>query len=234
VNSFDPPSNPEPVQLLTWAAQRFPGRVALTCSFGGPGGLVLAHMIYEHRLGIPLLFIDTGFLFAETYALRETFARRYGSTILTVTPQLSPGEQTDLVGARLWERDPDACCRLRKVEPMQRALAQLNAWVCALRRDQSPTRNSIQVVEDHRTADGRHICKVNPLACWTRTQVWEYLMRHDVPYNPLCDQGFESIGCMQCTRPISPGTQMRSGRWPGSNKIECGLHTFTDRQPQQS
>lgn len=229
MNSFNPPANPEPVELLRWAAERFPTRVALTCSFGGSGGLVLAHMIYQYRLDVPLLFIDTGFLFPETYALQKAFVSQYGSTVWTVTPQMSPQEQEHLLGARLWERDPDTCCHLRKVEPMQRALGQLDAWICALRRDQSPTRSDVEMVEDHYTADGRRICKISPLVHWTRSQVWEYLMQHNVPYNPLCDRGFESIGCRQCTRPTTPGTQIRSGRWPGSNKTECGLHTFTTR-----
>jgi|LSQX01.3.fsa_nt_gb phosphoadenosine phosphosulfate reductase len=220
-----PMSGSDPVQLLKWAAERFTSRIALTCSFGGAGGLVLAHMIHEHDLDIPVLFIDTGFLFPETYALKETFARRYNLTIRVVRPN----ERNEPMIPNLWERDPDACCHLRKVEPMQRALAQLDAWVCALRRDQAPTRKDIDTVEDHLLPNGRRICKINPLAYWTHAQVWGYIMRHNVPYNPLSDQGYRSIGCIQCTQPTVAGTAARSGRWPGSNKIECGLHTFTDR-----
>ena len=214
-------------ELLLWAAEHFASRVALTCSFGGPGGLVMAHMVSRYAPEIPLIFIDTDFLFPETYAMRDLFVQQYGVKVQTFKSQITPDEQDVLYGERLWECDPDACCQLRKVEPMQRALAKIDAWICALRRDQSDTRSAVETVELHDTANARRIWKINPLAHWTRHQVWDYLVEHQVTLNPLWERGYASLGCIQCTRLTPPSHTERSGRWPGSSKKECGLHTFT-------
>lgn len=221
-----PSSEATAQEVLTWAIQRFRPRVMLSCSFGGPGGMVLAHMLAQCAPDVPVYFIDTGFLFPETYRLRQTFAASYGLQVIDFTPTLTPVEQATQYGDALWETDPDACCRLRKVEPMARALTQVDAWITALRRDQSSTRAGVDLVEEH-ASQGRTIWKINPLAHWTRRQVWQYLLDHRVPYNPLLDDGYQSIGCMQCTARTASTTDERSGRWQGHAKTECGLHTFT-------
>lgn len=214
-----------PEELLAWAAATFAPRVALSCSFGGPGGIVLAHMVHRLDLPIPLVFIDTGFLFPETYKLKEHVEKTLSVACITVAPALSPDEQAARYGDRLWERDPDQCCHLRKVEPMARILETVDCWITALRRDQSPTRAHIEPVELHRLNGGRAILKLNPLAHWTRQEVWKYVSEHGLPYNPLLDDGYKSIGCVQCTARAT-GDE-RSGRWKGHDKTECGLHTFT-------
>ncbi len=221
-------SGASPETLLRWGADTFSGRVAISCSFGGPGGIVLIHMAHRLGLSIPVLFIDTGYLFPETYRLKEEVERAFSLPVRTVAPRLSPEEQAEQYGPRLWERDPDLCCSLRKVEPMAKALEGLDCWITSLRRDQSPTRASVEPVELHRLGSGREIVKLNPLAYWTRKDVWRYAAEHRLPYNPLLDQGSLSLGCVQCTARAGDGGE-RAGRWPGRAKTECGLHTFTER-----
>lgn len=208
-----------PREVLAWTLRTFPGRAALSVSFGG-GGLVLAHLLSELAPEVPLLFLDTGFHFAETLAFRDRFAARYGLTVTTLHPAEDPGP--------LYATDPDRCCAIRKVAPMQRALDGVDGWISALRRDQSSTRGTIETIEPHEH-EGRTIAKVHPLAGWTRADVDAYLRDHDVPTHPLLADGYASIGCAPCTRRTAPGEHERAGRWSGSAKTECGLHTFTDR-----
>lgn len=217
-----------PEEVLTWAATTFRPRIALTTSFGGGAGLVLAHMLASVAPDVPVILINTGFLFPETLALKETYARRFGLRIVEVHPRLSPQEQERQFGPALWSRDPDLCCHLRKVEPMERVLAGLDAWITGLRREQSHTRAHVRVLEWHES-QGRPLLKVNPLAHWTRAQVEAYLHQHDLPQNPLLIRGYRSIGCTHCTRPVAEGEAERAGRWWGHEKTECGLHTFTRR-----
>lgn len=214
-------------RLLAWAAGTFGPRAGVSCSFGGPGGIVLAHMLYRLGLRLPLIFIDTGFLFPETYQLKEELEAKWGLVIKTGRPALSPAQQALQHGERLWERDPDRCCAIRKVQPMAELLQELDCWITPLRRDQSPTRAAIDTLELHRLSDGREILKLNPLAHWTRSQLWAYVFRHKLPYNPLLDRGYRSIGCTHCTAPVEAGDE-RAGRWQGHAKTECGLHTFTE------
>ena len=206
-------------QVLEWAITTFRGRVALTVSFGG-GGVVLAHMVSRIDRSVPVLFLNTGFHFEETVAFKDEFAARYGLHLVELRPSFDPGP--------LYQTDPNRCCAIRKVEPMQRALAGFDAWITALRRDQAETRRSIDVLEPH-LVDGRTILKVMPLAHWAREDVWRYLRQHEVPYHPLLDQGYTSIGCWPCTRPTLAGESERAGRWSGTGKTECGLHTFSAR-----
>lgn len=221
------PPSAQPEDVLVWAEHRFSGRIALTCSFGGFGGMVLAHMVAIHAPTIPILFIDTGLLFPETYALKREIAERYGLQVMTCAPRLSVEEQATLYGDRLWEHDPHTCCQLRKVQPMAAAVNSLKAWITALRRDQSPSRASVEILEYHSTDQGHSICKLNPLAHWSRGQVCKYLHRHQVPYNPLLDNGYHSLGCRYCTSQSDAHAPERAGRWTGQDKVECGLHTFT-------
>jgi phosphoadenosine phosphosulfate reductase len=209
-----------PEAVLEWAIRTFPGRAGLTCSFSGQG-VVLAHMIARIDRTVPVIFLDTGFHFPETYAFKDQFVKQHDLNLVEYRPLTDPGA--------LYETDPDRCCAIRKVEPMQRALKGLDAWITSLRRDQSETRSVVDLLEYHEV-EGRPLVKVLPLAHWTRKEVWTYIFEHGVPYHPLLDQGCSSIGCQPCTVPTLPGQQERAGRWAGKGKTECGLHTFTQKQ----
>ena len=219
----------DPKATLAWVHETYGDAAGISCSFGGPGGLVLLHMAYSEGLRIPVLFVDTGFLFPETYALKERLEREWSLRIRTAFPSLTPEEQSERFGDNLWLTDPDLCCRLRKVDPMARLLEGVDCWVTALRRDQSPSRAGMKRFEVHVTETGTTILKVNPLIDWTRKDVWSYIVEHNVPYNPLLDRGYGSLGCTHCTAKSLNGDE-RSGRWPGMPKTECGLHTFTRRR----
>jgi phosphoadenosine phosphosulfate reductase len=209
-----------PQHVLSWAFHTFGNRVAISSAFGAEG-MVLIDMASRIRKDFRLFTIDTEFLFAETYSLMDTIEQRYGIVIEKVCSQLSPEEQEREHGAALWSRNPDLCCNLRKVEPLRRKLGELEAWMTAIRRDQTSVRAGARKVE----WDAKFgLVKLNPIVDWTSKQVWRYIHDHDVPYNALHDQNFPSIGCTHCTRAIIPGEDARSGRWPGFAKTECGLH----------
>jgi phosphoadenosine phosphosulfate reductase len=217
-------SGADPATILTWTVQTFPGRTALTVSFGG-GGVVLAHLLSRIDRTVPVLFLDTGFHFPETLAFKERFTRKYGLNLVELRPLADPGP--------LYRTEPDRCCWIRKVEPLERALVGFDAWISAVRQEQAVTRSSVELLEHHEVA-GRPIVKVFPLAHWSRADVWDYIRDNDVPYHPLLDQGYTSIGCWPCTRPTAPGEPERAGRWSGTGKTECGLHTFTvKREPSE-
>src|SRR2546429_6951534 len=205
---------------LTWAVDTFPGRAALTVSFGG-GGVVLAHLLSRIDRTVPVLFLDTGFHFAETYAFKERFAKRYGLNLVELKPLTDPGP--------LYKTDPDRCCFIRKVEPLERALVGFDAWISAVRQDQSDSPRAPELVEYHEVR-GRPIGKGVPLARWGQAEAWRYIPGNGVPYHPLLDQGYSSISCLPCTRPTAPGEAERAGRWSGTGKTEGGLHTFTIKQ----
>jgi phosphoadenylyl-sulfate reductase (thioredoxin) len=208
------------LEVLRWAAERYAPRIGFATGFGVEG-CVLIDLIGRHRLPIDVFTLDTGLLFTETYALWRRLEARYGLTIRAVRPEQTVAEQAAAHGPALWERAPDRCCQLRKVEPLRRALAGLDAWVTAIRRDQTKERADARAVE----RDARFgLVKVNPLAAWTSQEIWSYVRTHDVPCNPLHDQGYPSIGCWPCTSPVAPGEDPRAGRWRGRGKKECGLH----------
>lgn len=194
--------------------------VAFATGFGVEGCLPI-DVIATRRLPIQVFTLDTGLLFPETYALWERLEARYGIRIMGVRPVSTLEGQAAAEGPALWARDPERCCALRKVEPLRAALVGLDAWVTAIRREQTAARAQAAVVEWD-AAFG--LVKVNPLAGWTSARVWEHVRDHDVPYNPLHDDGFPSIGCAPCTTPVRPGEDPRSGRWRGRDKTECGLH----------
>jgi phosphoadenosine phosphosulfate reductase len=207
-------------EILEWAAERFSPRLAMTSNFGAEGVVVIDHLA-RVAPRTPIIYLETGFQFAETDQLKELLRARYGPNIIERRAALSVEEQNRIYGERLYERDPDLCCRIRKVEPLAEALRGYDAWIAALRRDQSPTRANIGVVE----WNARHgLVKINPLAAWTRRQVWDYIVAHELPYNPLYDDGYTSIGCVPCTRRVVAGAHERSGRWDGDKKLECGIH----------
>jgi phosphoadenosine phosphosulfate reductase len=210
----------DPEAILRWGVETFPERLVLSASFGA-GGIVLAHMLGAIDRSVPVLFLDTGMHFAETIAFRDLVAERLGLTMIEARPIEDPGP--------LYESDPDRCCAIRKVEPMRRALAGFDAWASAVRRDQGGMRAKIETIEHHE-ADGRALVKLHPLAAWSRDDVERYVRAHDLPRHPLHERGYASIGCWPCTRPVHAGESERAGRWAGTAKTECGIHTFTARR----
>jgi len=208
-----------PEDILRAAEQVCPSLV-FACSFGAEDVALLA-MLAKVAPNVPVFYLDTDVLFPETYALRENLARRYSVQFIQVRSELTLDEQAKQYGEALWSHEPDRCCEIRKVRPLGRILAQYQGWITGIRRAQSPTRANAQVMEwDEKFG----LLKVNPLATWTDEQVWDYIRTHDVPYNPLHDEGYPSIGCTHCTRAVAPGEDPRSGRWASFSKTECGLH----------
>ena len=205
--------------LLAWAVERFEGRIMLTCSWQHQSS-ILVDMLWRLGASIRIVELDTGLLFPETYATRERLIERYDLRLERIDPFQTVEQQEATEGPALWARDPDRCCHLRKVEPLERALVGTDAWITGIRRAQSVTRAGAKMLE----LDPRGVVKVQPLAAWTDEDVKGYLYAHDVPYNPLHDQGYPSIGCTHCTRAIRPGEDSRAGRWADAEKTECGLH----------
>ena len=204
---------------LRWARDTFGGSLVVASSMGDE---VLVHLASVVAPGVDLLFLDTGYHFAETIGTRDAVAATYDVTVRTVLPLITVEQQAAQHGPDLWARDPDACCAIRKVEPLERGLAPYDAWVTGMRREDAPTRSDIDVVGwDAR----RSKVKLNPLAAWTQDDVDGYAAEHGVLLNPLRQLGYPSIGCEPCTRPVAPGEDPRSGRWAGQGKTECGLHT---------
>ncbi|MEN9204952.1 MAG: phosphoadenylyl-sulfate reductase [Thermostichales cyanobacterium SZTDM-1c_bins_54] len=211
-----------PQELLAWAVASFGEGLILACSFG-PEDLVLIDLLTQIQPAAQAFFLDTDFHFPETLELKAKVEQRYPQLRLhTYKPLFTPEEQAAEYGPELYRRNPDQCCYIRKVEPMNRALQGYQAWVTGMRRQQAATRASIGKVQ----WDGkRDKVKLNPLADWTDKQVWNYIHSHNLPYNVLHDRNYPSIGCFHCTAPVAPGQDPRSGRWQGTGKTECGLHT---------
>jgi phosphoadenosine phosphosulfate reductase len=209
-----------PEDVLRWAIDEFAPDIALATGFGAEG-CVLVSILSAISPGMRIFYLDTDLLFPETYALRDQLEARYGVQFERRATSLSVSDQAAQYGERLWEREPDLCCRLRKVEPLRETLKGMRAWVTAIRRDQSPTRARISMVERDETFG---LVKINPLAAWSARDVWNYIAKHDVPYNALHDHGYPSIGCVPCTTPVQIGEVPRAGRWRGTIKSECGIH----------
>jgi phosphoadenosine phosphosulfate reductase len=205
--------------VLTWAGETFGDSFAVTSSMAD--GL-LAHLASRAVPGVNVVFLDTGYHFAETIGTRDWVSGVLPISLVNVTAPQTVAEQDAEYGPRLHERDPDLCCSLRKVQPLAKALAGYAAWGSGVRRDESPTRSGTRVVD---WDDKRGMVKVNPLAAWTDADVDAYIAEHQVPVNPLQEIGYASIGCAPCTRPVAPGEDPRAGRWAGRGKTECGLHT---------
>ena len=210
-----------PEQLLSWAFATYGDKVELATGMGVEG-MVLTDIAWRINPALKVFTGDTEFLFSETYDLMDRVEDRYGIRIERLYADLTPEEQERKHGSRLWASDPDQCCSIRKVEPLRRKLATLDAWVTAIRRNQTRERASVRKLDwDPKF----NLIKISPLADWTREMVWNYVFKHDVPYNPLHDQNYPSIGCTHCTRAIQPGEDARAGRWSGFGKTECGLHS---------
>jgi len=211
----------KPEQVLSWAFTTYGDDVAIATGLGVEG-MALLDIASRVNPDLKVFTGDTEFLFSETYDLMDRVEERYGIKIERLYSELTPEEQERLYGKALWARDPDECCSLRKVEPLRRKLATLDAWVTGVRRDQTLERQSIRKIDwDYKF----NLVKISPLANWTRQMIWSYVVKHDVPYNPLHDQNYPSIGCTHCTRAVQPGEDPRAGRWSGFRKTECGLHT---------
>jgi phosphoadenosine phosphosulfate reductase len=212
-----------PQEILAWAFDEFTNEISIATGFGAEG-MAIIDMALKINSPPDIFFIDTGFLFAETYEIRRQVEEKYQITIRAFNPELTPEAQERLFGARLWERNADLCCQIRKIEPLEEALDGLAAWVTAIRRDQTAARATAQAIEwDERWG----LVKVNPLVRWTKRDVWDYLKSNDVPFNPLHLRGYPSIGCTHCTRAVREGEDDRAGRWSGQEKTECGLHART-------
>jgi phosphoadenosine phosphosulfate reductase len=205
-------------EVLRWAVDTFGDRFAISSSMGDG---VLASLAASVKPGIDVVFLDTGYHFAETIGTRDAIAQVYDVNVRTVLPLLTVNQQDAQHGPELWRRDPDACCAMRKVEPLNRALADYDAYASGIRRDESPTRAGTPVVEWDAK---RGKVKVNPIVAWTQDDVDAYVEEHGILVNPLAEDGYPSIGCAPCTHRVAPGEDPRSGRWKGSQKTECGLH----------
>ena len=205
--------------VLRWAGETFGTSFAITSSMAD--GL-LAHLASRVIPGVNVVFLDTGYHFAETVGTRDWITSVLPITLVNVQPPKTVAEQDAEHGPKLHDRDPDLCCEMRKVQPLAKTLAGYTAWGSGVRRDESPTRTGTRLVDWDAK---RGMVKVNPMAAWTQDVVDAYVTEHQVPVNPLFELGYGSIGCAPCTRPVAPGEDPRAGRWAGKNKIECGIHT---------
>jgi phosphoadenosine phosphosulfate reductase len=207
-------------EVLGWSFRTFGASIEMASGFG-PEGMALIDIATTVTSSLKVFTIDTGFLFPETYQLIEEVERRYGIRVDRVKPRLTPDAQAEVYGDALWATNPDQCCSLRKVEPLKEKLSGLRAWITAIRRDQTKFRANAKKVEWDQKFQ---LVKINPIANWTNDDVWDYIQANNVPYNPLHDLNYTSIGCTHCTRAVRPGEDPRAGRWAGFQKTECGLH----------
>jgi len=198
----------------------------ITCSFQAEDVVVL-HLLRKRVPDVPVLFLDTGYHFAETYEYRDRMTQDWSLNLMNILPEKTIEQQESEFGI-LYREQPTKCCQLRKVEPLMRSLEPFDIWFTGLRREQSPTRKNLKKVEQHRLPSGKTLLKVSPLADWTWAQVWEYTGKHGLTYLPQYDQGYASIGCEPCTAIPDDPANPRSGRWSGK-KLECGIHTFSEK-----
>jgi phosphoadenosine phosphosulfate reductase len=202
------------------------GAACITCSFQAEDMIVL-HLLRQRLPKVPVVFLETGYHFRETYAYRDRVAKAWELNIINAEAAQPVADQEKQFGV-LNQTDPTRCCQLRKVEPLMRALEGYEIWFTGLRREQSPTRRNLQLVENHMLPSGKVLLKVSPLALWDWNRVWSYTVEHGIEPMPLYDLGYRSIGCEPCTSIPSLGADPRSGRWGGA-KLECGIHTFSKR-----
>jgi len=208
-----------PQEILQLAFEKI-DNIAFACSFGAED-VALVDMIVKIKPDAKIFYLDTDVLFKETYDVIDRIVEKYSPNLIKYSPLLTLEEQAAQHGDALWTKDANACCNIRKVEPLTRALGTLDGWITGIRRDQAPTRANAGVVE----VDAKfNLIKFNPIALWTSKDVWDYIVKNEVPYNVLHDQNYPSIGCTHCTRQVMPGEDPRAGRWSGNDKTECGLH----------
>ncbi|MFJ5714740.1 phosphoadenylyl-sulfate reductase [Neobacillus sp. NPDC093127] len=209
------------VEILKWAFSEYGDEIVYSCSFGAEG-IVLIDLIHKVNKSAKIIFLDTGLHFPETYGLIEEVKSRYPTLdIKIIKPKISLEEQEKWYGDELWKDNPNLCCHMRKIVPLKEALVGVKAWISGLRREQSLSRSRIQYINKD---EKFHKIKICPLIHWTWEDVMTYIHLNKLPYNPLHDQGYPSIGCAPCTQPVSEAGDLRSGRWADSSKTECGLH----------
>jgi phosphoadenosine phosphosulfate reductase len=222
-----------PREVIEWALLTSGlERIAIASAFQTEGTVVM-HMATQIRPGIPVLFLETGYQFAETLAFKQQMTERLGLNVVDLVGEYTVEKQAEAFGPRLYEREPELCCDLNKVRPMLEALRGYDGWITALRRDSSPTRANAPFVDQYEIEPGRWMVKVNPMAKWSHQDVRDYLGEHDLPHNPLYDLGYSSIGCAPCTRMRFSGEPERAGRWAGKPKWECGIHQAESAKQEQ-
>lgn len=210
-----------PAQIIQWAGETYGDKLAIGTSLGAEA-MVIMDIASRIIPKVPYIFLDTGFHFSDTLDLLEKAKRRYNANIIVAKTEITPARQAALHGEQLFFRDPSACCEIRKIEPMRKALKPYQAWLSGMRRDQTAVRANM----GHADWDSKFgLLKISPILEWTWDDVWKYIQENDVPYNRLHDMGYPSIGCAPCTKPVKPGEDPRSGRWAGFDKTECGLHS---------
>lgn len=209
------------LDVLKWAFQEYQDDIVYACSFGAEG-IVLIDLIHKVNKKAKIIFLDTGVHFPETYELIEKVKSRYPTLQITmIQPKISLEEQSQVHGEELWKHNPNLCCHIRKVVPLQQALSDVKAWISGLRREQSPTRSHVQYINKDEKFQKIKVC---PIIHWTWDDIMTYIHLNKLPYNPLHDKGYPSIGCAPCTNPVSETGDSRAGRWAGHSKTECGLH----------
>ena len=215
----------EATHLISTILAEHPTTACLTCSFQTEC-MVLVDILIAHQPNIPVLFLETGYHFPETYAYRDQMTERLHLNLVNLASKQTVAQQESQFGI-LYQNAPDRCCGMRKVEPLFRGLDDYGVWFTALRREQSPTRANLQPVDHFRLPTGKQLLKVSPLADWTNADVWAYLKRRDIPVLPLYHQGYTSVGCAPCTTLPADPENLRSGRWAGK-KLECGIHISSE------
>ncbi len=211
-----------PEAILRWGVERFGDRLTMATAFG-PEGMVILDMLARFAPQTHVFNLDTGYQFPETLLLRERVRQRYGMEIELVRAAQSVAEYEAENGGPVYKIDPNRCCMQRKISVLENAVVGKQAWITAIRRDQSADRAQAPIIGWDKKFN---LAKINPLVTWSKNQVWKYVTDHDVPYNPLHDQGYTSIGCWPCTRAVMFGEDERAGRWSGTAKTECGLHSL--------
>ncbi len=209
-----------PQEIIAWAVEHYFPKLTMATAFG-PEGCVILHMLAEIEPRVYVFNLDTGYQFRETLQLRDRIAQRYGIHVELKQPELTVQQYEAQHGGPLYQTNPDQCCFDRKVRVLREAVVGFHAWMSGIRRDQTPDRARAPILGWDKKFQ---LVKISPLANWTKSQVWKFILEHDVPYNPLHDQGYPSIGCWPCTRPVLFGEDDRAGRWSGTAKTECGLH----------
>lgn len=212
----------DPGEILLWGYETFGKDMVLGTGFGS-SGVFLIHQLQRYGFDIPIFYLDTNLLFDSTYELKDRLENRYNINITRVTPDLSLKEQSERFGDELWKRNPNQCCFHRKVLPLRNYLSDKKAWVTGIRRSQSETRNQVRIID---WDEENEVVKINPVAHWSGERIWDEIHRLDLPYNPLHDEGYPSIGCIPCTQPVDASKESddRNGRWNGTDKTECGIH----------
>jgi phosphoadenosine phosphosulfate reductase len=215
-----------PHEIMQWAVERYYPRLTMATAFGAEGCLLL-HVLSEIEPRVRVFNLDTGYQFPQTLELRDRIAERYGIEVEMIRPETTVAQYEAQHGGPLYVSNSDQCCYDRKVVPLRRALVGHDAWITAIRAEQSAHRAAARVVgQDPKF----NLVKINPLLTWTRRDVWAFIVAHRVPYNPLHDGGYASIGCWPCTRAVAPAEDERAGRWAGQAKTECGLHSLDSSQ----